>query len=209
MLNLKDLENKIINADCMDILKQLPDKCIDLVLTDPPYNLKRFNRKDGGNSKKITSFGDREKNWNDLPPTKEVFKEIFRVSKNQIIFGANNFELPPTEHFIVWDKMQKMPSFAECELAWSSCSTPAKIIRARFEMNKIHPAQKPLGLFTKILNDYSQEGDLILDCFSGSATTAIACYKLKRRFICIERDKDYYKESILRLEKEQATKKLF
>lgn len=208
-MEISELEGKIINADCMDILKQLPDKSIDLVLTDPPYNLKRFNRKDGGNSKKITSFGDREKNWNDLPPSKEVFNEIFRVSKNQIIFGGNNFELPTTEHFIVWDKMQKMPSFAECELAWSSCSTPAKIIRVRFEMGKMHPAQKPLELFEKILNDYSKEGNLVLDCFSGSGTTAIACHRLKRRFICIEKDPEYWAKSCERLKHEQAQMQLF
>lgn len=206
---MKEYINKIINADCMDILKQLPDKCIDLVLTDPPYNIQRFNKKDGGKSKKIKSFGDREKNWNDLPPSKEIFDEIFRVSKNQIIFGMNNFELPQTEHFIVWDKLQKIPSFAECELAWSSCSTPAKIIRCRFEMNKLHPTQKPLKLFECILQDYTNEGDLILDCFSGSGTTAVACHNLKRRFICIEKDFDYWKASVKRLEEHQRQYTLF
>ena len=208
-MELNDLINKITCADCMDILKQLPDKCVDLILTDPPYNIQRFNRKDGGNSKKIKSFGDREKNWNDLPPSKEMFDEIFRVSKNQIIFGMNNFELPPSEHFIVWDKMQKMPSFAECELAWSSCSTPAKIIRCRFETDKIHPAQKPIDLIAKILVNYSKENDLVLDCFSGSGTTAIACHRLKRRFICIEKDPEYAKASVKRLEDEQRQGTLF
>ena len=201
--------NKIYNADCMDILKELPDKSIDLVLTDPPYNIKRFNKTDGGNSKKIVSFGDRNKKWNDFVVTQDYWNEIFRVSKNQIIFGMNNFELPKTEHFIVWDKGQKMPSFAECELAWSSCSTPAKILRCRFETNKEHPAQKPLKLFEMILNDYSNENDLILDCFSGSGTTAIACHNLKRRFICIEKDYDYWKASCERLKEHQSQLRLF
>ena len=201
--------NKIYNADCIDILKQLPDNCIDLVCTDPPYNIKRFNKTDGGNSKKIVSFGDRNKKWNDFVVTQDYWNEIFRVSKNQIIFGMNNFELPKTEHFIVWDKGQKMPSFAECELAWSSCSTPAKILRCRFETNKEHPAQKPLKLFEMILNDYSNENDLILDCFSGSGTTAIACHNLKRRFICIEKDYDYWKASCERLKEHQSQLRLF
>lgn len=201
--------NKIYNADCIDILKQLPDNCIDLVCTDPPYNIKRFNKTDGGNSKKIVSFGDRNKKWNDFVVTQDYWNEIFRVSKNQIIFGMNNFELPKTEHFIVWDKGQKMPSFAECELAWSSCSTPAKILRCRFETNKEHPAQKPLKLFEMILNDYSNENDLILDCFSGSGTTAIACHNLKRRFICIEKDYDYWKASVERLKEHQSQLRLF
>ena len=196
--------NKIINDDCLNILKELPDKCIDLVLTDPPYNIKRFNRKDGGNTKKIQSFGDIDKEWNKFEVTKEYFDEIFRVSKKQIIFGMNNFELPKTEHFIVWDKGQKMPSFAECELAYSSCSTPAKIIRCRFETNKLHPAQKPLKLFEIILRDYSNENDLILDCFSGSGTTAIACRNLNRRFICIEKDEEYYKKSVERFKNTYA-----
>lgn len=201
--------NKIYNDDCLNILKQLPDKCIDLVLTDPPYNIKRFNKRDGGNSKKIQSFGDIDKEWNKFEVTKEYFDEIFRISKNQIIFGMNNFEFPKTEHFIVWDKGQKMPSFAECELAYSSCSTPAKIIRCRFETNKLHPAQKPLKLFEMILNDYSNENDLILDCFSGSGTTAIACHNLNRRFICIEKDYDYWKASCERLEEHQSQLRLF
>ena len=121
----------------------------------------------------------------------------------------NNFELPITEHFIVWDKMQKMPSFAECELAWSSCSTPAKIIRCRFETEKIHPAQKPVELFEKILVDYTKENQIILDCFSGSGTTAVACHNLHRRFICIEKDPEYYRASCERLEQAQRQQILF
>lgn len=201
--------NRITCADCLDILKQLPDKCVDLVLTDPPYGIKRFNKKDGGNSKKIKSFGDSEKEWNSTKPSEEVFNEILRVSKNAIIFGMNNFKLPSTEHFIVWDKMQKMPSFAECELAWSNCSKPAKIYRFRFETEKMHPAQKPVELFMKILQDYSNENDLVLDCFSGSGTTAVACHNLKRRFICIEKDPEYWKASCERLEQAQRQQTLF
>lgn len=209
MIDVKELENQIINADCMDILKQLPDKCVDLVLTDPPYGIERFNKNDGGNSKKIKSFGDKEKDWNKIKPEKEIFDEIFRVSKKAIIFGMNNFDLPTTEHFIVWDKMQAMPSFAECELAWSNCTTPAKIYRYRFETGKEHPAQKPLSLFKKLVQDYSNENDLVLDCFSGSGTTAVACHNLKRRFICIEKDKDYYEASVKRLEDERKQLFLF
>ena len=203
---LDDLIGKITCADCIDILKQLPDRCIDLVLTDPPYGIERFNRKEGGNSEKIKSFGDLDKDWNKIKPTEEVFAEMLRVSKKAIIFGMNNFVLPTTEHFIVWDKMQKMPSFAECELAWSNCSKPAKIYRVRFEMGKMHPAQKPVELFELLLRDYSNENDLVLDYFSGSGTTAVACHNLKRRFICIERDREYCEASIKRLE--EARKQL-
>jgi len=166
-MEFKDMINKVIQGDCLDVMKNIPDKSIDLVLTDPPYGIERFNRKDGGNSKKIKCFGDRDENWNRYKPTQEMFDEIFRVSKEQIIFGMNNFNLPSTEYFIVWDKMQKMPSFAECELMWCSIRVPAKIIRVRFPSGKYHPAQKPIELICKILQHYSNKNDLILDPFLG------------------------------------------
>lgn len=207
-MEIKDLEGKIINADCMDILKQLPDKSIDLVLTDPPYRDESENqptmdmRKNG----MVKSFGDR--------PSKEMFDEIFRVSKKQIIFGANNFELPPYKGFIVWNKGIAFDfTMSMCELAYisESCGTIAKIfdVRASGQNNRIHPTQKPVELFAKILNYYSKENDLVLDCFSGSGTTAIACHRLKRRFICIEKDIEYYKKSVERLKAVQAQLQLF
>ena len=202
-MDIKDLENKIINADCLDILKQLPDKCIDLVLTDPPYGLgEKFK---GGTNSKMNKFNSIvDKGW-DKAPDKEVFDEIFRVSKNQIIWGGNYFVLPSTRCFIVWDKLISPEfSLAMAEYFWTSFDKLAKIYRLSSEKtDRIHPTQKPVGLFCKILNDYSNENDLILDCFSGSGTTAIACHKLKRRFICIEKDKDYYEASCKRLEEEQ------
>ena len=208
MLDIKDLENKIINADCMDILKQLPDKCIDLVLTDPPYRDNKDNQPtiDMRNNGSMKDFGNK--------PTKEMFEQIFRVSKKQIIFGCNNFELPTYKGFIVWDK--QMPfnfTMSMAEIAWisESCGTTSKIfsVRANGQENRIHPTQKPLQLFEQIIKQYSNENDLILDCFSGSGTTAIACHNLKRRFICIEKDPDYYKASCERLEREQAQLQLF
>jgi site-specific DNA-methyltransferase (adenine-specific) len=200
--------NKIINDDCLNVLKQLPDKCIDLVLTDPPYRDEAENqptidmRKNG----MVKSFGDR--------PSKEMFDEIFRVSKKQIIFGANNFELPPYKGFIVWNKGIAFDfTMSMCELAYisESCGTIAKIfdVRASGQNNRIHPTQKPVELFAKILNYYSKENDLVLDCFSGSGTTAIACHNLKRRFICIEKDFDYWKASCKRLEDHQRQGSLF
>lgn len=181
--------NKIYNADCMDILKQLPDKCIDLVLTDPPYGIKMA--KNTNICSKTDYYGKnqkgfyvkelhKQKQWDNTRPDKIYFDEIVRVSKNQIIFGGNYFAdyLKPARGWIFWDK-------------------------------KEHPTQKPLKLFEMILNDYSKEGDLILDCFSGSGTTAVACHNLKRNFICIEKDYDYWKASVERLENAQAQQKLF
>ena len=207
-LRLEDLENKIINADCMDILKQLPDKCVDLVLTDPPYGINEKFK--GGNSGKMNFNEVVDKGW-DVAPSKEVFDEIFRVSKNQIILGGNFFELPPHRCFIVWDKlMPKDFSLAMAEEAWCSFDRRSVIYRMPTEKaDRIHPTQKPLQLIMNCLADFSKKEDLILDCFSGSGTTAIACHRLNRRFICIEKDKEYWEASCKRLEDERKQLSLF
>lgn len=210
MLEIKDIENKIINADCLDILKQLPDKCIDLVLTDPPYGLnKKFK---GGKSGKMNCNSIVDKGW-DFTPDKEVFEEIVRVSKNQIIWGGNYFAdmLPPSRCWIVWDKMIAEDfSLAMLELAWTSFDKNAKIFRYASEKDfRLHPTQKPLQLFKKCIAEYSKEGDLIADFFSGAGTTAIACHNLKRRCICIEKDKDYYEASLKRFVDHQKQLTLF
>ena len=142
---------------------------------------------------------------------KKVFDEMLRISTNQIICGGNYFALPPTRCFIVWDK-QISPDFslAMAEYFWTSFDRLAKIYRMPSEKGeRIHPTQKPLKLFETILSDYSKENDLVLDCFSGSGTTAVACHNLKRRFICIEKDPEYWKASCERLEQAQRQQTLF
>ena len=225
-MNITDLENKIINADCLDILKQLPDKCIDLVLTDPPYGIKMaknffIDTKIGREKGFVYENKFTKKDWDNERPSEEIVNEILRVSKNQIIFGGNYFAdlLPASRGWIVWDKKENYkiaPNFSDCELIYTSFNKNIKKylygwygvegINNR-EESKIHPTQKPIDLIGKILRDYSKDDDLILDCFSGSGTTAIACHRLKRRFICIEKDKDYYEASVKRLEdaKKQLT----
>lgn len=207
---IEQFENKIVNADCLDILKQLPDKCIDLVLTDPPYGLnKKFK---GGKSGKTNFNSIVDKGW-DFTPDKEVFEEIVRVSKNQIVWGGNYFAdmLPPSRCWIVWDKMIAEDfSLAMLELAWTSFDKNAKIFRYASEKDfRLHPTQKPLQLFKKCIAEYSKEGDLIADFFSGSGTTAVACWELKRKFICVEKDFDYWKASCKRLEDHQRQGILF
>ena len=220
-LDVKELENKIINNDCLNVLKQLPDKSIDLILTDPPYGIGcSFKNKFGMQTayKKQWIF-----DWNNKIPSAKIFREMLRVSKNQIIFGGNYFTkyLRPTNSWIVWDKVGqynlKNP-FSDCELAWTSFSCRMKkytvvnmgfICKIEEKGKKIHPTQKPKVLFEQILRDYSKEEDLVLDCFSGSGTTAIACSELKRRFICVEKDKNYYEASIKRLEDYNKQLKLF
>ena len=220
MLCINDLIGKITCADCLDILKQLPDKCVDLVLTDPPYgiNIAKTGKVGDENLAPVRNYG--AKNWDEQIPTKETFNEILRISKHAIIFGGNYFveNLKNSSCWIVWNKLNT-GKFSDCELAWTNFSKGIKkydflyngMIKEPSERNqeRIHPTQKPLKLFEQILRDYSNENDLVLDCFSGSGTTAVACHNLKRRFICIERDPEYHALSVKRLEEAQRQQTLF
>ena len=197
----------LFNADCMEIMKQYPDKYFDLAIVDPPYGLERFKANDGGNSKKITTFGDKDKNWNNIKPDAEYWDQLFRVSKNQIVWGGNNFVLPTSEYFIVWDKGQMMPSFARCEMAWTNCKVPAKMYAKRSQdLERIHPTQKPTDLYSWLLINYAKEGFKILDTHLGSGSIAIAVEKANRldkmnlQFVGIEIDKEYYEKALNRIE---------
>ena len=213
--------NQIINADCLDILRELPDKSIDLVLTDPPYGIGEAAGKNKSRGNKAIAKDYGNKDWDNSIPEKEIFNEISRVCKHQIIFGGNYFVeyLHNSPCWIVWDKNNGKNDFADCELAWTNFKSAVRKYlwtwngMLQHDMKnkdvRIHPTQKPLKLFEMILNDYSNENDLILDCFSGSGTTAIACHNLNRRFICIERDTDYYKASCERLKEHQSQLRLF
>lgn len=220
MLNVNDLIGKIVCADCMDILKQLPDKSVDLVLTDPPYGI-GISGPVGGGSVRGKVKDCKKSDWDNAIPSKEYFEQIFRVSKNQIIWGGNYFieNLKNSRCFLVWYKRDGLPvrTFADAELAWTSFDKNAKVYNIRWdgfirdskEPKELHPTQKPLKLFEMCIEDFTEENDLVLDCFSGSGTTAVACHNLKRRFICIEKDKDYYEASVKRLEEEQKQLNLF
>lgn len=220
MITIDQLQNHIICADCFDILRQLPDKCVDLVLTDPPYgiDISKTGKVGRNNLAEVKDYG--KKDWDNSIPSKDVFNEIIRVSKHAIIFGGNYFveNLYNSSCWLVWNKLNT-GNFVDCELAWTNFDTQVRkydflyngMIKDTSERTeqRIHPTQKPVGLFMKILQDYSNENDLVLDCFSGSGTTAVACHNLHRRFICIERDKEYCEASIKRLEEAQRQQTLF
>lgn len=230
---MQDLINKIHNADCLEFMKQLPDKSIDLVLTDPPYGIRmarNTNICSKTNSKGQTKKGfyssklHETKQWDNKRPEKIYFDEILRISKNAIIFGGNYFAdlLPPSRGWIFWDKKEHQTqgqNFADGELVYTTFDKNVKkylygwigldYVNNSQNDKKTHPTQKPLQLFQMILQDYSNENDLVLDCFSGSGTTAIACSELKRNFICIEKDKQYYEASCQRLENYNKQLKLF
>ena len=199
----------LYNADCMEVMKQYPDKYFDLAIVDPPYGIERFKKckqNDDINTKDVfaNKFLNNEA-FNNTKPTKKYWNELFRISKNQIVFGANNFEMPPSEYFLIWDKKQPMPNFARCEYAWVSMGlkTPAKVfdysIHKHNHTDKIHPTQKPVALYAWILKNYAKEGERILDTHFGSLSIGIACEKLGFELTAIELDKDYYRMAKQRL----------
>lgn len=190
--------NRLYNMDCMEGMKQFPDKYFELAIVDPPYGLERHKR----GSLRIDNSKKAENGllW-DEKPSKEYFDELFRVSQKQIIWGANNFTLPETEYFIVWDKWQTVDNFASAEYAWTNIKMPAKVFRYTIHKEmadrkknggKIHPTQKPIKLYEWLLSNYAKEGDKILDTHVGSASSLIACYNLGFDYIGFEIDKDYY-----------------
>jgi len=216
--------NKILLGDCLDVMREMPDKCVDLVLTDPPYGI-GIDAGGFGRTKNIphTKF-DFTAQWDSTPPPEEVFKEMRRVSKNQIIFGGNYFinYLTPTPCYLIWDKRCGVipeRTYADCEMAWSSFEKPARIYRFIWDgfiqgdmQNKekrIHPTQKPVALIEKIIQDYSKPGDIILDPFLGSGTTVAACINLERQYIGIEISPDYVLASQQRIKKATEQRRLF
>lgn len=189
------------NMDCMEGMKQFPDKFFELAIVDPPYGIERFKH----GASVVNRYGDETRQWNNTKPSCEYFKELFRVSKNQIIWGANNFELPPSEYFIIWDKVNPLEfSFAMCEQAWTNIKKPAKIFTYNSKNEsacRIHPTQKPIALYEWLLTNYAHKGDKILDTHVGSASSLIACEKLGFQYHGFEIDADYYKAAQERIAK--------
>ena len=195
------------NVDCMKAMKQIPDNYFDLAIVDPPYGIERF--KHGGSV--INKYGNEKGIWNNEKPSKEYFDELFRVSKNQIIWGANNFELPTSEYFIIWDKVNPENfSFAMCEMAWTNCRKPAKIFKLNsMQQVRIHPTQKPVALYEWLLKNYAKQGDKILDTHVGSASSLIACYNLGFEYVGFELDEEYYLKAKKRLEQRMNQMDIF
>ena len=195
----------IYNGDCMYLLSKTPDKYYALAIVDPPYGIGISSNSFRQKHKKLS--------WDNEVPTDEYFKELFRVSNNQIIWGGNYFNLGASQGFLIWDKMQPFDfSSAMCEMAWTSFQKPAKIYRKHVvtaEKNKIHPTQKPVDLYKFILHNYAKEGDTILDTHFGSLSIGIACHDLGFELTAIELDKDYYEAGKKRLINHQKQLNLF
>jgi site-specific DNA-methyltransferase (adenine-specific) len=194
---------ELLNIDCMEYMKTLPDKAFDLAVVDPPYGL------DIANSPRIvTDKGLLGNDWDKEPPTSEYFTELFRISKNQIIWGANYFVQlwqTPCKGFIFWDKMQPAPSFADGEFAWTSLDIPAKCFRFRYYGNiegktsasdKVHPTQKPRALYDWLYKNYAKPGFKILDTHLGSGNSAIVAFHKGFDFVGCEKDKNIYEKAL-------------
>ena len=197
------------NMDCMEGMKKIPDNYFDLAIVDPPYGLERFKK--GGSH--VNKYGSETGKWNNEKPTAEYFDELFRVSKSQIIWGGNNFHLPTSEYFIIWQKGNAINfSFAMCEYAWTNVKKPAKLFthyHASDKDKRIHPTQKPVALYHWLLNNYAKEGDKILDTHVGSASSLIACHDLKFEYLGFELDEDYYNTATERIKKHIAQVDIF
>jgi site-specific DNA-methyltransferase (adenine-specific) len=183
------------NRDCMEAMVGFEDKFFDLAIVDPPYNI--VSQQKRGIGSRIDATG-KMNNWNNIKPTKEYFDELFRVSKHQIVWGSNNFSMPESEYFIVWDKKQSVENFASAEYAWTNCPMPAKVFRYSIHQHnvdkgeKIHPTMKPIALYQWLLKNYAKPGYKILDTHLGSGSSRIAAYKLGFDFWSYEIDRDYF-----------------
>jgi site-specific DNA-methyltransferase (adenine-specific) len=211
--------NVILHGDCMDLMKHFNDKEINLSIVDPPYGIgmdKNSMSNRSSNSKKYKGFkGVQYKgSWIDNDsPDKSYFQELFRISQNQIISGANHFisKIPlDSSCWVVWYKNGQCPGStnADCELAWTSFKTAVRMFRYDWsgfghinaKEERFHPTQKPIALYRWILQNYAKPGDKIIDTHSGSGSLACACHLEKFDFLAIEKDEDYYKSSCERLE---------
>ena len=208
---------ELYNCDNMELMARYPDNYFDLAIVDPPYGIERFKKVTTKPSKKDVHANrfQRMESVNNTKPSQEYWDELFRVSKNQIVFGANNFTMPTSEYFLIWDKKQAMPNFARCEYAWVSMGlkTPAKIcehsIHVHNQTEKIHPTQKPIYLYKYILDNYAKPNDKILDTHLGSMSIAIACHNYGFELVGAELDEEYYKKGIERVKNHVSQQKLF
>ncbi len=205
----------ITNEDNMDLMARYEDNHFDLAIVDPPYGY-------GGKKTDILNFRQKEQHreWN-IAPTEEYFKELFRVSKNQIIWGGNYFPFIwgfGGRCFIYWHKANPVTNFADGELAWTSFDKNAKQYDYRYYGNlegnttaikKVHPTQKPIQLYKWLLMNYAKEGNKILDTHLGGGSIAIACHNLGFDLTACELDKEYYDAAMKRLHDHKLQQKLF
>ena len=209
---------ELLNCDCMEYMATVPDKYFDLACVDPPYGINASKGTWGSPNKgKVKNYG--KKDWDKQTPEQDYFLELRRVSKNQIVWGANHFisRLPiDSSCWIVWDKENGDSNFADCELAWSSFKSAVRKFKFRWngmlqenmknKEERIHPTQKPVALYEWLLTNYAKKGQRILDTHLGSGSSAIAAHYFGVDFVGCELDKDYFEAAKARFD--MATKQL-
>lgn len=187
----------LVDGDCREVLPTLPQ--VDAVVTDPPYGIGEAagKNKSRGNIAVAHDYGDDE--WDDAPPDAPLVDLVRSRGRAQVLFGGNYFNLPPAKCWLVWDKLNGANDFADCELAWTNLDKAVRrlayrwngMIRENGEERGAHPTQKPVGVMQWAIEHASSVGEVILDPFAGSGTTGVACLRLGRRFIGIEREPKY------------------
>jgi site-specific DNA-methyltransferase (adenine-specific) len=210
---------ELFNVDCMLRMVEYPDKYFDLAIVDPPYGIKEplFRKGALNKSAKLTDYNMGI--YNQPIPDVDYFIHLWRISKNQIIWGGNYFGLPASRCWIVWDKETRDAQWADAELAWTSFNTSVKIFKfawngmiqgdMKYKEKRIHPTQKPVHLYKWLLHNYAKKGDKILDTHLGSGSSAIACYDGGFDFVGYEIDDGYFKAAKKRIETHQLQQKLF
>jgi site-specific DNA-methyltransferase (adenine-specific) len=211
----------MIHGDCMDVMKHIHDKEVELSCVDPPYGIgedgERSNRPRKTDKWKCPKSKNIViKDWDNKKPTKEYFDELFRVSKNQIIWGGNYFGLPASSCWIFWDKKNGDNDFSDGELAWGSFSSAVRkfeYLWNGFQKQKpeerFHPTQKPVALYKWLLYRYAKPAELILDTHGGSGSIVIACHDLGHPIIWVEKDADYYRDAVARYKTHASQAVLF
>lgn len=212
----------LYNTDCMQALRQMDDNQYDLAIVDVPYGIGEDGKKNHSRGCLAKSKQYTPKKWDRSSPSLEYFYELQRVSKNQIIWGANHFisKIPINSScWLVWDKLNGRTDFADCELAWSSFKSSVRTFRFRWQgmlqgdmknkENRIHPTQKPVRLYEWILERYANTGDTILDTHLGSGSIALACHNTGHSLDAYEIDAEYFASASARLHEHQRQIKLF
>jgi site-specific DNA-methyltransferase (adenine-specific) len=194
----------------MELMSMYPDKYFDLAIVDPPYGI-NINESIG-RRKGMKHSGHKKAVWDNQIPNKEYFDELFRVSRNQIIWGGNYFNMPPTKCFIIWDKCYSEDvTFSRYEYAWTSFNKTSKgfVFNGQANLGKIHPTQKPVALYKWLLDKYAKPTDKILDTHLGSGSIAIACHDYDFDLTACELDKEYFDKAMQRINNHTAQTKLF
>ena len=203
---------ELLNMDCMEYMRGLPDKAFDLVIVDPPYGI------GVGIFEPVGGRGEAnkdDKKWDSSIPTDAYFVELRRVSEEQIIWGANYFNCFSSGHgAIVWDKMQPLPDSSQCELASYSRLSKVGVYRQMWTnyvntKQTKHPTEKPVKLYEWLLTNYAKPGQRILDTHLGSGSSAIAAHNMGFDFVGMELDKDYFDAACNRFEQHKKQGRMF